>query len=206
MKVQKEKRLSQQENQIIEMAKMNNGIITSTKVTEENIPRRVLSSLVESNLLIRVERGVYMLPEVWEDDLFTLQWRFSRGIFSHETALYIHKMSDRTPFKYTMTFPFGYNTSNVKKRGVIAKTTNKERYNLGLISTNSFNDNLIYVYNIERTLCDIVQTRHKADIQIVNQAMKLYASSRNKDIAKLLNYAKQLQVEPTVLNYMEILL
>lgn len=206
MKVQTEDHLSYNESKIIEMAKNNNGIITSSMVTEVKIPRRILSSLVDSKLLYRVERGVYMLPEIWEDELFALQWRFARGIYSHETALYLHKMSDRAPLKYTMTFPFGYNTNNVKKRGIIAKSTNKEIYELGIISNLSFNGNHIFTYDIERTLCDIVQTRHKGDIQITNHAMKLYALSRNKDIAKLMNYAQQLRVKPKIINYMEILL
>ena len=65
---------------------------------------------------------------------------------------------------------------------------------------------LLMVYDIERTLCDIVKVRHKADIQVINQAMKSYASSKNKDIAKLMSYADQLRVKSKVLNYMEVLL
>ena len=62
------------------------------------------------------------------------------------------------------------------------------------------------MYNIERTLCDIVKPRHRADIQVINQGMKAYAVLKNKDIAKLMNYADQLRVKLKVLKYMEVLL
>lgn len=191
---------------IQEILKNNNGIVTTTQVTEAGIPRRCLSIMVESGTIYRVDRGIYALPEVWEDELFFLQYRFSKGIFSHETALYLHGMTDRTPIQFTMTFPFGYNTGSVKKQGIIAKLSTQKTYELGIITMPSPIGNAVKVYDIERTLCDIVKARHRGDIQVINQAMKTYASSKNKDIAKLMNYADSLRVKPKILKYMEILL
>ncbi len=170
---------------ILQMVETQHGIITSTQVTEAGIPRRCLSSLVCSGLLVRVERGVYTSPE---------------------TALYLHAMTDRTPMRYTMTFPFGYNPHNVVKRGVIAKVTSEETYRLGIMTLYSPNGNTIKVYDIERTLCDMVRTRHKTDIQVVNHAMRMYAGSQQKHVALLLDYAQRLRVKSKILTYLEILL
>ncbi len=52
----------------------------------------------------------------------------------------------------------------------------------------------------------MVKTRHKADIQVVNQAMRMYAGSQQKNIARLLEYAQRLRVKPKILTYMEVLL
>lgn len=206
MKVQVRMPNIDDEAKILNLAETQHGIITSTQVTKAGIPRRCLTSMVASGLLVRVERGVYTLPETWEDELFILQWRFSRGIFSHETALYLHSMTDRTPSRYTMTFPFGYNPRNVIKRGVAAKVVNEKIYPLGIATLPSPSGNTVKAYNIERTLCDMVKTRHKADIQMVNQAMRMYAGSRKKDIALLMDYAERLRVKSKILTYMEILL
>jgi len=198
--------MTENEVAIQKILKDNNGIVTTTQVTEAGIPRRCLSAMVESGTICRVERGIYALPEVWEDEMFFIQYRFSKGIFSHETALYLHGMTDRTPIHYTMTFPFGYNTGSVKKQWIIAKLSHVDTYDLGVITVSSPSGNLVKVYDIERTLCDIVKARHRADIQVINQAMKTYVSSKGKDIAKLMNYADQLRVKPKVLKYMEVLL
>lgn len=194
------------EDEIQEILKNNNGIVTTTQITEAGIPRRCLSSMVDSGVIYRVDRGIYALPETWEDELFFMQYRFSKGVFSHETALYLHGMTDRTPIRYTMTFPFGYNTSNVKKNNIIAKSSSKDTYELGIITMSSPAGNPINVYDIERTLCDIVKGRHRSDIQVINQAMKTFAGSMDKDIAKLMSYADQFRVKPKILRYMEVLL
>jgi len=104
-----------------------------------------------------------------------------------------------------MTFPFGYNPGNVLKRGVVAKVTSEETYPLGIMTLSSPSGNTLKVYDVERTLCGMVKTRHKADIQVVNKAMRMYAGSRDKDIARLMDYAHRLRVKPKILTYLEIL-
>lgn len=198
--------MTYQEAAIQQILKINHGIVTATQVTEAGIPRRCLTAMSEAGVIYKVERGIYALPEAWEDEMFFLQYRYSKGIYSHETSLYLHGMTDRTPIRYTMTFPFGYNTGGVKRQGIIAKISTERTYELGIVEMASPAGNPMKVYNIERSLCDIVKARHDADIQVVNQAMKTYATSKEKDIAKLMRYADQLGVKSKVMQYMEVLL
>ena len=191
---------------IQQMIEANHGFVTATQVTAAGIPRRCLTAMVDAGLIYKVARGVYALPEVWEDELYILQYRFAKGIFSHETALYLHSMTDRTPLSYTMTFPFGYNITDIKQHGVIPRLATTNNYDLGITDVNSACNQLLKAYDIERTLCDILKEKHAGDIQVINQAMKLYTKSKSKDLAKLLRYAEQLRVKPKILSYMEILL
>jgi len=138
------------EELIFQIIAKNKGYVTAKEVTDAGIPRRCLTKLVESGKLLKAKRGIYILPDVWEDELFILQYRFSKGIFSHDTALYLHGMSDRTPISFTMTFPFGYNTGNVKKQGVIAKVCTVDVYALGIMEIVSPSENNIKVYDVER--------------------------------------------------------
>ena len=191
---------------IKELIEKNKGIITSTEVTESGIPRYYLTSMVENGDIVKVENGIYTLPNTMDDELYFLQYKLTKGVFSNETALYLHNITDRTPMSYTMTFPSGYNTKHLKDRDINIKLSNKETFDLGIITMNSFNGNPIRVYDIERTLCDILITRNKTDIQLVNQAMKMYAQSNRKNISKLLEYAEKLHVKSKVSKYMEVLL
>jgi predicted transcriptional regulator of viral defense system len=184
----------------------NNGFITAAQVTAAGIQRRTLSELVEAKRLYRAARGIYALPNAWEDEMYFLQYRFAKGVFSIETALYLHGLSDRTPISYTLTFPHGYNAAGLKKHNAKAKFATPEIFGLGIMETKSPSGNLVRVYDVERTLCDIVKGNNPCDIQTVNQAMKVYAASKEKDIAKLIAYAGRLRVKPKVLRYMEVLL
>ena len=191
---------------IREILDENKGFITSAQITAAGLQRRILGELVAANTLYRVDRGIYALPDVWEDEMYFLQYRFSRGVFSNETALYLHGLSDRTPQTYKMTFPHGYNAGCAKKSGITAKFTMPGIYDLGIIEISSPCGNPLRVYDKERTLCDIVKGNNANDIQLVNQAMKSYTGLKEKDMEKLISYAERLRVKPKILRYMEVLL
>jgi len=184
----------------------SSGIITSKEVTEAGLHRSILTKLVEKGKLHRVSRGVYMTREAWEDEMYFLQYRYSKGIYSHETALYLHSMTDRTPLTFSMTFPKGYNSPSIKKTNVNVYRVTKNNYKLGITDLLSNYGNHLKVYDIERTLCDILRGNYSTDIQIVNLAMKQYVSSKSKDVQKLLVYADQLRVKSRVFRYLEVLL
>ena len=159
------------------------------------IRRSVLQKFVKSGEIYRFGRGLYVWSDVWEDDFYLLQRKYGRGIYSHDTALYLRGYSDRTPAKYTMTFPKGYNASSLKRENLIVKRVVPENYELGRIEMKSPSGNPIRVYNLERTLCDILRGSG-SDIQIVGEAMKRYAASKDKNIHRLMQYADQLRVKP----------
>ena len=181
------------------------GTITAAQVTEAGLHRSVLQEFVKSGEMYRFGRGLYVRSSAWEDDFYLLQRKYGRGIYSHDTALYLLGYSDRTPAKYTMTFPKGYNAPSLKQENLIIKRVVPENYEFGRIEIESPSGNPIRVYDLERTLCDILRGSG-SDVQIVGEAMKRYAASKDKNIHKLMQYADQLRVKPKVLRYMEVLL
>jgi hypothetical protein len=66
--------------------------------------------------------------------------------------------------------------------------------------------NDIKLYNIERIICDIVRSRNKIDIQILNDALKRYIKLKSADFNLLGEYAKKFHVDKIIKKYMEILL
>lgn len=183
----------------------SDGTITAKQVTAAGLHRSILQELVENGELYRFGRGLYVLSNAWEDDFYLLQRKYGRGIYSHDTALYLLGYSDRTPARYTMTFPKGYNSPSLKQESIIIKRVVPENYSFGVIELRSPCGNPIRVYDLERTLCDILRGSG-SDIQIVGTAMKKYAASKGKDIHRLMQYADQLRVKSKVLRYMEVLL
>ncbi len=191
---------------IMNIVKDNDGVVTSKQLDELGIHRQYLSELVKQGKLEKVERGVYISVDVFEDSLFSLQVRFKKGVFSHNTALYLHGLTDRTPIKYTMTFPTAYNITNVQKHNVITYRTSDKFYNVGVVDVLTNSSNLVKVYSVERTLCDIVRGNSKLSKEEVVNAYKEYSKRKNKDLNVLFKYAGLLKVEDTVRRYMEVLL
>ena len=77
---------------------------------------------------------------------------------------------------------------------------------MGIEEIMSPDQHLIKTYNIERTLCDIVQTRNPSDSETINQALNSYIKMKSKNLGLLSEYAKKLNVQSKIQAYMEVLL
>lgn len=191
---------------IIKMAKENNYVITSSMIDDVGIARGNIKYLVEKGMLEKSSRGVYILPEGWDDEFFNLQNRFKKGVFSHETALFLWDLSDRTPNVYTMTFPSTYNLTNPKKSGINCSQCKLEWHEIGVEEVKTPGGNIVKAYNHERTLCDILRPNSLADIQTITESFKRYTSGKNINIPLLSEYAKIFKVETKIRSYLEVLL
>ena len=192
--------------EIIKMAKENNGTVTTAMVVAAGFSRGNIKYLVDKGMIEKSARGIYILPEVWDDEIFNLQNRFKRGIYSHETALFLWDLTDRTPNRYHMTFPVNYNLTKPKEENIRCVQCNKELYDLGIAEVTTPGENTVRAYSVERTLCDILRPHSHVDIQIVTEAFKRYVSRSDKNIPILSEYAKILKVETRLRSYLEVLL
>ena len=192
--------------EIIKMAKKNNGTVTTAMVVAAGFSRGNIKYLVDKGMIEKSARGVYILPEVWDDEIFNLQNRFKRGIYSHETALFLWDLTDRTPNRYNMTFPVNYNLTKPKEENIRCVQCKKELYDLGIAEVTTPGGNTVRAYNVERTLCDILRPHSRVDIQVVTEAFKHFITRTDKNIPILSEYAKILKVEARLRSYLEVLL
>lgn len=191
---------------IIKIAIENNGYVTTKQVKNANINTVELTRLVKQNKLNRITRGYYSLANYFSDDYYKYQLKSKNCIFSHSTALYFYDLSDRTPLYFDMTVPVGYNGSLSKDKNVKLHYVKKEYLTLGLATVESPFGMELRTYDLERTICDIVKYRNHMDKEIFTKALKWYAERKDKDLVKLMKYAKKLKVDKKVLEYMQVLL
>ena len=184
----------------------NEGILLTKEIVEIGISRQLLSKYVKMGYIERVAQGVYLSKDAFEDEMYVLQARSKKAVFSHETALYLHELTDRDPLQYTITLPSGYNATKFKDNGAYVYFIKDELLGLGVEDKKTPFGRTIRVYNKERTICDIVRSRNTINPSVVNEAIKRYLSEKDKNIPKLMQYAKELRVEKIVRHYVEVLL
>lgn len=194
-----------EKEKLVQMIREQQGVITTKMVTAQGFSRRVLSELEEEQLISRVERGIYVMDSGCVDQYFLLQYRFPQGVFSHETALYLLGYLDQAPQQIQMTFPLGFNTFRTKKAQVQAIIASKD-VTIGSISLQRSGGTTLQVYEIERTLIDLLKPRYKADKVLLMSALKQYIRSDACNIAKLNDYAQLFKLETKVQPYLEVLL
>ena len=184
----------------------NEGIVHTADVLSAGLSKTTLTKLERDGLIMRVARGQYILPDELPDELFLWQMRMSRLIYSHETALFLHDMAERTPERHTATLPTNVRLSSTFPGDIKIYMIKPEFFEIGLVTLPSKMGHLVHVYDAERTICDVLRCRNKIDNQIVAAAMKNYANRSKKDIGKLGEYAALFRVSKILRQYLEVLL
>ena len=186
--------------------KDQNGILLTSDLIKYGIPRTYLSILEKNREIQRISRGVYSAANYIVDEMVSIQARYKGAIFSHETALYLLELTDRTPLFYSVTVPAVYNATPLKASGAKVYFVNRGLYLLGSITMKSPHGNDIKTFNLERTICDVLRSRNQIDVQFVNEALKKYVIHKDRNIDQLYNYAKQFRIQKIVRETIEVLL
>jgi len=184
----------------------SDGLVLTKDVVNAGIPRQYLTIFTKEDKLERVAQGVYLSPATFDDEMYRIQAKNQRVIFSHETALYLHDLTDRDPLELTVTVPTGYNATHLKEDGLVIHTVKKSLHQLGAIDMKTMFGRDIKAYNKERTICDIIRNRKNMDPAILTESIKRYLSLKDKNIPLLLRYAKKLNIESILREYLEMLL
>ena len=190
-----------------QIMKSRQGLLLTSDLASFNIPRTYLSIMEQNGEIERVSRGVYRSTATFiEDEMFSFQSRYSSTIFSHETALYLHDLTDRAPLAYSITVPSGYHSQFLNNSGHKIFYISRDLFDLGIILLNTPHGNKVRTTNLERTICDIMRNRNQIDIQVRNAALKRYVKNKDRNLDLLYTYAKRFRVQNIVRENLEILL
>ncbi|WP_233335799.1 hypothetical protein [Lactobacillus sp. W8093] len=187
------------------LLKQNNYVLSRKQLTKKNYSGQQIKSYIRDNMLILIDKGIYGSPNHLEDAFYTIQLRLKKGIISLNSALYLFGLSDRVPDKIDLTFPRGYKNSKLKEQ-IVSHQQVPQMYNLGIEIVKTPAGNNVRVYSIDRTMAEILRPQNHIDPEIINKAYKQYLKQPNKNIAKLLYFARKFKIVKKVQEYLEILL
>ena len=138
----------------------------------------------------RISRGIYILPDIFEDSYYTLGQKY-------KNALYFYGLTEEFPHEYTVTVARGYHVAELNKKCNVFYVPN-DFYELGLIETKTPSGNIVKAYDIERCICDIINAKGRMDFEQVKKVIKKYLERPDRDIAKLQEYAKKMNINNKV--------
>lgn len=193
-------------NQLKLLLEQNAGTVTTAQANSVGVSNERLRLLVKSCELERVTFGVYITPDEFVDKMYVAQLRRSKIIFSHETALFLHDLTDRDPINYTVTVPTGYNAIRLRDDGLTVFTIKRALHKLDAVQIATMFRHIVTAYGLERTICDCLRSRSQMDIAVVTDAIKRYARRKDKNINTLMHMADMFSVAKPLRSYMEVLL
>ena len=189
-----------------DLIKLSNGYLYIADAEKLGISKVYIREYVLANNLERVAHGLYKSSDVWTDDLYILTFNNKKAVYSFDTALMLNGLTEREPSEIFVTVSRSYNASHLRSKGIIVNYVKDEWLDLGRTVAKTVYGNEVLVYDMERTICDIIRVRDKKDPQMFAYAIKEYAKSANKNLPRLMKYAKEFGVEAELRKYMEVLL
>lgn len=195
-----------QSEMIKKLITANDGMIRTSQVTDVGISKTVLYQYVKENDMEQISHGVYATQDTWIDAMYLVHLRCKQAVFSHETALFFHDLADREPLAYEITVKTGYNPSKLKEDGIKVYTIKKEFLDEGIIMMQTAFGHSVPVYNMERTICDIIRCRNTLEMQASQSALKQYVRRKDKNLRFLMQYAAKFHVDKILRQYLEVLL
>ncbi len=121
------------------------GHFTTKQAAEAGCSPQLLIKYLKNGRVTRVRRGVYRIvhfPAGEHEDLATIWlWSEMAGVFSHETALMLHNLSDALPRKVNLTLPTAWATRRLRvPKGIVlhqGDVPKKERIAMGAVPVTS---------------------------------------------------------------------
>lgn len=193
-------------NEMIKLVQ-NYDYLTPKIAKKSGISKFKFYKYVHANGLERVSHGIYSSGDDWVDELYVFHQRCPKAVFSHDEAFYYHDLTDREPLIHTLTIYSGYNAHRITAGGRCkVYTVKKELLDIGKIIVQDNCGNDIPIYDLERTVCDLIRSRNSIEVQEFNSVLKAYVSRKDKNLNRLMEYAKLFRIENVIRRYMGVLL
>jgi predicted transcriptional regulator of viral defense system len=164
---------------LFEFAVSQEGHFTTKQAALAGYSPQLLLKYIKNGRVTRIRRGVYRLvhfPAGEHEDLATIWlWSEKAGIFSHETALMLHNLSDALPRKVNLTLPADWTKRRLRvPKGVVVyhgDVAKGDRVEIGAVP----------VTNARRTLLDCVDAHVSPELieAAVRQALARGLISKN---------------------------
>jgi predicted transcriptional regulator of viral defense system len=153
---------------LFDLAASQEGLFTTSQAAEAGYSSQLLYAHLHAGRVRRLRRGVYRLvhfPPGEHEDLATVWlWSDRAGVFSHETALSLHGLSDVLPARVHLTVPSSWNRRRLRvPRGVVLAFADVPKADRAWVGP-------VQVTSVRRTLEDCAAAAVAPDL--VQQALR----------------------------------
>jgi predicted transcriptional regulator of viral defense system len=188
------------------IARQHSGMIQTKTAESSGVSRMMLSKLNKEGTLSRVAAGQYVFAWELGDEMLTLSRRSGLIIFSHESALFLNGLSERTPFEHTVTIPSSSTLIAPVRQLCKVYYVRDALYEMGKTMLKTTMGNFVPAYGPERTICDIIRSRSRISVETLLSSLKMYTAGSHKNLVELGIFAEAFGIGNVVRSYLRGLL
>lgn len=191
----------QQLESIYQIIEEKGGIAKTAELYGAKVDYRRLQKFVEEGKLERVKSGYYAktFKEQSPEDMIPVL--FPDGVLCMNSALYYHGYLKEKPYIWHIAVDKNTSKSRFKMDYPVLQPYYTEASVLTLGVTDiTMGSHTMKIYEKERLICDCLKYEDKLEHEVLKQMLRFFIEDETKDIAKLMNYAKERRVVEKVRN------
>lgn len=180
---------------------VNGGLLKTSQLYELHMDYRKIQSFVEEGILERVKNGYYGMGFSGQPEEDMVAELFADGVLCLDSALYYQGYISVRPAYWHIAVDKNTSKSRFKMKYPLVQPYYAEAEVLELgVETTAIGQKEMKVYNKERMICDCLKFEEKLDRNVLQQALLMYIREPEKDIQRLMDYARVRKVAQKVQN------
>ena len=185
----------------------NKKFITTSELKDMGYSYYKIGKLEEQGILSRVNRSTYenLTYKGDENDFFSAEAFVPYGVICLMSAARYYELTNFLPDAVDVAIERKKKVNTLPEWPEIRIFYfDASRMDLGVTEVRD-GDNCFHIFDIEKTVVDIIYYRNKIGIEETAEVLRNYLKRRDRQIDRLYAYAKRLRCEKIVRTYLEVL-
>jgi predicted transcriptional regulator of viral defense system len=190
---------------VISAIRSRGGYARSKYLRAAGVHPSDLPAMARDGRLVRLKRGLYVLPETRvRDERMEAILAVPGSVLCLGSALSFHELGTWEPPEVHLAVKSGRRVQVPDFPPIRLYHFSEHSFSLGLVERKGRGGTL-RVYDAERTVCDLFRFRHHLGTDVAASALREYTRRRSRNLPKLLEYSQQLRVSGPIRRALEIL-
>lgn len=185
----------------------NGGIAATHTLMEGGVTYYTLRNLMTKGIVTKLKQGIYRLETAPTpaDELAEVANIVPKGVYCLFSACTYYGMTTFVSGEHHLAIPKHSKVKIPEYPPIQLYYWADTSYGLGVTTVMTDNGE-VRMYDIEKTVCDMVKFRNKVGIDTMKEVLSHYLSRKDRKIHQLNAYARQMNITGVLSNYLDVLL
>ncbi len=181
------------------------GIVRTQQLRAGGFSHYHLKPFIQQGQVFKVKQGLYKWQSSDQSELPEVASIVPNGVFCLLTAAQHYDLTTFVASAYHVAIPRKDKVILPGYPPIQLYYWNQTAYELGR-TTAIINGVVMPIYDPEKTVCDFLRQRHKLGLDLAKEVLTAYLRRPNRQIARLVDYARQLGLSQYIDNSLNLLL
>ena len=179
-----------------------NGVMKTQEIRESQSYYGIRKA-VEEGSVVRLKNGVYASAEALADTMIDIERVVPKGVLCLYSAWAHYGLTTQIPGAFYVAVEKHRKVVVLQFPPITLCYWEQKYYEMGVVEA-EVSGHRVRIYDLEKSVCDAVKFRNKVGLDVAAEVLKAYLARKDRNIARLTSYARQMRVASTLKGYLEI--